>query len=182
MPVQVHRGEIEKQPGSVVALGMFDGMHIGHRCVIARAVEIAHEMNLKSVVYTFSNHPRAIYDTAPREIMSVEQRRHVMLEMGVDTVDMVLFDRVFSELSPEAFLKQIIERHDVRVIVAGSDFTFGYKGQGTVDTLRAFSKTLGFCVCVVPFVMLDGEKVSSTRIRKAMEAGDAELAKKLMEG
>ena len=165
-----------KQP-SVVALGTFDGMHIGHRQVIGQAVEVAHAHGCKAVVFTFENHPRSIYGRAPAMLMTADERRQAMQALGVDTVDMVHFDREMAEMSPRAFLDTLRARYDVRAVVAGSDFTFGYKGAGTIDTLHQEGQALGFDVYEVEFVMLDGQKVSSTRIRNALAHGETTLAR-----
>ncbi|MEG0144837.1 MAG: FAD synthetase family protein [Clostridia bacterium] len=166
--------------GSVIALGMFDGMHIGHREVIGSAVALAKQCGLQSVVYTFENHPRSVFAEAPALLMTAEKRKEAMLEMGVDQVDMVRFTRELASLSPHAFLEALVSRWAVKAVVAGSDFTFGYKGEGTVETLRALAGEFGYRVLEVPFVMLDGEKVSSTRIRKALEEGRNALAEQML--
>ncbi len=165
---------------SVVALGTFDGMHIGHRAVIRRAVSLAKEKGLVSVVYTFSNHPRSIFAEAPRPLMTAGERRHAMEQMGIDRVDMVEFTRETAALSPEAFLEMLLERYDIKALVAGSDYTYGYKGAGTIETLKEAGKKFGFEVCEVTFVMLGGEKVSSTRIREALAEGNAHLAQEML--
>lgn len=165
---------------AVVALGTFDGMHIGHRAVVARAVEIARARGWRAVVYTFENHPRSVFGKAPRLLMSADERRRAMLEMGVDEVDMLLFDRQMAELSPHDFLARLRSRYDVRAVVAGSDYTFGHRGAGTIETLKREGERSGFAVHEIPFVMLDGEKVSSTRIREAIERGDESSAKEML--
>lgn len=165
---------------SAVALGMFDGMHIGHRQVIARAVELAKAHGWQSVVYTFANHPRSVFGQAPLPLMSAQERRQAMLDMGVDRVDMVTFDRTMAETTPRAFLDELAARYDLKALVCGSDYTFGYKGQGTVGTLESMQGRYGYHLYVVPFVMLEGEKVSSTRIRQALERGESALAAQML--
>ncbi len=165
---------------SAVALGMFDGMHIGHRRVISRTVEIAKEQGWQSVVYTFSNHPRSVFAQAPEPLMDAVQREAVMRSLGVERVDMVTFDREMAALSPEAFLESLTARYRLCAIVCGSDYTFGCKGAGNVDLLRELAPRFGYSLYVVPFVMLEGEKVSSTRIREALSRGNSELADKML--
>lgn len=165
---------------SAIALGMFDGMHIGHRSVIARTVQIAKEKSWNSVVYTFENHPRSVFSTAPVQLMSAEHRREIMKKMGVDTVDMVWFDKAMAAMEPEEFMDALSKRYTIGAIVAGSDYTFGYLGKGTIDTLREMAPRYGYFLEVVPFVKLEGEKVSSTRIREVMEEGNTELVRRMM--
>ncbi|MDO4547869.1 MAG: hypothetical protein Q4D04_07225 [Clostridia bacterium] len=161
---------------SVIALGMFDGMHIGHRAVINKAVSIAGEHAWQSVAYTFMNHPRSVFAEAPELLMDAEKKRATMMEMGIDVVDMVKFDKTIASMSPMEFIEDLANRYDIKVLVAGSDFTFGYKGQGTIETFREYAGVYGYEVCEVPFVMLAGEKVSSTRIRNALAHGEREVA------
>lgn len=163
-----------------VALGMFDGMHIGHRQVIDQAVMLASARGWASAVYTFENHPSSVFAQAPTPLMTSAQRRQAMLQRGVDVVDMVHFDRAMAALEPRDFLKMLCARYDVRAVVVGSDYTYGHLGKGTVDTLRRDSPDFGFEVHEVPFVMLAGEKVSSTRIRAALDSGNTALAHEML--
>lgn len=172
-------GVKERMP-SAVALGMFDGMHIGHRQVIAQAVAMARENGWQSVVYTFENHPRSVYAQPPQQLMSAQERRAAMLDMGVDRVDMVHFDMQMARTTPQAFLDELAQRYQLKALVAGSDYTFGYKGLGTVQTLREMEPRYGYILQVVPFVMLEGEKVSSTRIRQALDRGERALADQML--
>lgn len=165
---------------SVVALGMFDGVHIGHQKLVKRAVEIAHNHGWRSVVYTFKNHPRSVVGMSPALLMDADARRGALLALGVDCVDMVKFTKSFGEKSPRAFLKLLTERYDVRAVVAGSDFTFGHRGAGNIETLRALGAEMGFETYEMPVVLLDGEKVSSTRIRAALQNGDEALAARML--
>ncbi|MBR2571845.1 MAG: FAD synthetase family protein [Clostridia bacterium] len=165
---------------SVIALGMFDGMHLGHRALVRRCVEIARDMGCQSVVYTFRNHPRSVFATEPVPLMSAAQRESIMRQLGVDRVDMVEFTREFASLPPKAFLETIVARYDVRAVVVGEDYTFGYRGQGNAQTLKCLGQEMGFQVEVIPFVRLYGEKVSSTRVREALANGDTQLARALL--
>jgi riboflavin kinase/FMN adenylyltransferase len=163
-----------------VALGMFDGVHIGHQSLVRQAVEIARNRGWRSVVYTFENHPRSVVGMAPALLMDADERREALLKLGVDCVDMVKFTKSFGEKSPRAFLKHLASRYDVRAVVAGVDFTFGHLGKGNIETLRALGAEMGIEVFEMPVVLLDGEKVSSTRIRAALQSGDEALAARMM--
>lgn len=167
------------QPAAI-ALGMFDGVHIGHQTLVRQAVEIARNHGWRSVVYTFENHPRSVVGMAPALIMDADGRREALLSLGVDCVDMVKFTKTFGEKSPRAFLKHLASRYDIRAVVAGVDFTFGHLGKGNIETLRTLGAEMGFEVFEMPVVLVDGEKVSSTRIRAALQNGDEALAARLL--
>lgn len=165
---------------SAVALGMFDGVHIGHQALVRQAVEVARNHGWRSVVYTFENHPRSVVGMAPALLMEADARREALLALGADCVDMVKFTKTFGENSPRAFMKLLASRYDVRAVVAGVDFTFGHRGKGNIETLRALGAEMGFEVYEMPVVLLDGEKVSSTRIRAALQSGDEALAARML--
>lgn len=175
----MREGRAPAQP-SVVALGMFDGVHVGHQALVRKAVSLARNHGWRSVVYTFENHPRSVFSVAPALIMDAETRRAALYALGVDQVDMVRFTKELAEMSPEDFLKMLVGRYNVRAVVAGKDFTFGFKGEGTTETLRTLGERMGFEVYEMPDVVLDGEKVSSTRIRAALENGDDALAARML--
>lgn len=175
----VDREDQGRQP-SVVALGMFDGVHVGHQALVRQAVEIARNRGWRSVVYTFENHPRSVFGQMPALIMDADTRRAALYALGVDRVDMVKFTKTLAEKSPRAFLRMLLDRYDVRAVVAGVDFTFGFKGAGDVKSLRSLGEEMGFEVYEMPVVLMDGEKVSSTRIRAALERGDVKLAARML--
>jgi riboflavin kinase / FMN adenylyltransferase len=168
-----------RQP-SVVALGMFDGVHIGHQALVRQAVAIARNHGWCSVVYTFENHPRSVFGQTPSLLMDAVTRRAALSSLGADRVDMVKFTRTLGEKSPRSFLKLLLNRYDVRAVVAGQDFTFGHRGAGNINTLRMLGSEMGFEVYEMPVVLLDGEKVSSTRIRAALQSGNEDLAARML--
>ena len=164
----------------VVALGMFDGVHIGHQALVKQAVELARNRNWRAVVYTFENHPKSVFGQPPAPLMEPEARRAALIALGVDQVDMVRFTRTLAAKSPRTFLRMLKNRYDVRAVVAGADFTFGHKGAGNVESLRSLGAEMGFEVYETPVVLMDGEKVSSTRIRNARQFGDEDLAGRML--
>lgn len=172
-----------KQPDNrpcAVALGMFDGLHAGHRAVIERAVALARERGWQSVAYTFVNHPRGVFGEAPRMLLTPEEKRAGILAMGIERVDMVAFDRALADLSPEAFIEALTKRYHLGALVCGEDYTFGKGGSGNAQTLRELAARFSYEAVEVPFVTLDGEKISSTRIRRALAAGDLQLVERMM--
>lgn len=173
---------------TVIALGTFDGMHPGHRAVISCAVEKARKSNAKAMVYTFSTIPRALFEKAPRMLMTPEERRQEMLKMGVDRVVMVDFTKEIAEMTPEAFVKVLFEAYHPLAIVAGEDYSFGHRAQGRMELLHQMGKEMGFEVITVKTVRVKmpdgtyGDKISSTEIRKAVENHDLLLAEHLFKG
>ena len=159
----------------VMALGMFDGVHLGHKKLLRMAADEAKRLHVISVAYTFSNHPKSVFAEDPGLLMAPEEKRRVILTQGIDEVVMVPFDRTLADRTAEDFLAMLLAEYDVACFVAGRDYTFGRGGRGNVDTLKKAARVL-----VAEDVLLDGEKVSSTRIRAAMESGDTQLVKRLI--
>jgi riboflavin kinase/FMN adenylyltransferase len=159
---------------------MFDGVHIGHQALVRQAVLIARNNLWRAVVYTFENHPRSVFGQAPEPLMDSGARRAALYRLGADQVDMVKFTKALAEKSPRAFLEMLKARYDVRAVVAGADFTFGHRGAGNIETLRSLGAEMGFQVYETPVVLMNGEKVSSTRIREAMQRGDDDLAERML--
>ena len=156
----------------VIALGMFDGVHIGHRALLKHAVETAKELGAQSVAYTFSNHPRSVFAQAPKLLSTEEERRSCIKQLGLDRVQMEVFDKETAMLSPEAFVNRLKEQYDVRAFVVGFNYTFGQGGKGTPETLMELGKTHSFAVHVIPPVLFKGDTASSTRIRQLITTGE----------
>ena len=173
---------------SVIALGSFDGMHAGHRCVIARTVEEARKTGAKSMVYTFKSIPRAVFAKDPGMLMTCDERKKAMLDMGVDEVVMVEFTEEFAKISPETFIKNLMEAYHPRALVAGEDYSFGHKAAGRKDTLIRLGKEMGFEAIIIPVVRVVlpdgklGDKISSTDIRRAINDNRPELARQIALG
>ena len=173
---------------TVIALGTFDGMHAGHRRVISRTVEEARKTGAKSMVYTFTGIPRTLFGKTARMLMTPEERRQAMLDMGVDEVVMVEFTEDFAAISPEAFIENLKNAYHPRAVVAGEDYSFGCKAAGKKDTLIKLGKEMGFEAIIVPVVRVvmpdgtEGEKISSTGIRQAIEENRPELARQIAKG
>lgn len=173
---------------SVVALGMFDGMHPGHIAVIERAVSEARARNMRSLVYTFLENPRALFAEAPLEIMPPAQRRDIMLARGIDEVVMANFTRALADMPPERFVHMLSRDYAMRAVVVGEDYTFGAGARGDVNTLMKLGHDIACDVIIVPTVMSvtetgeAGEKVSSSRIRRAILENRLDDARALMNG
>ncbi len=161
-----------KKTSVVIALGMFDGVHLGHRALLTHAVEMAKKLDARSVAYTFSNHPRSVFAQAPKLLSTIEERRSCIKKLGIDCVRMEVFNKETAMLSPEAFVNLLQEQYDVRAFVVGFNYTFGQGGKGTPETLTELGKTHAFTVDVIPPVLFKDDTVSSTRIRQLITTGE----------
>lgn len=171
---------MEERIDAVVALGMFDGMHLGHRALIARTVDHAKKLDASPVVFTFSNHPAEVLGGRVRLLSTPQERTQIMKDLGIADVRMLAFTREFAALSPEKFVERMCDLWRVRAFVVGFNYSFGDHGRGTPQMLAEMGKAYGFTVDIIPPVMDDGEAVSSTRIRNALENGDVQLASRML--
>ena len=170
-----HIKEYFSGQNTAVALGAFDGLHIGHRAVIRPAVE----SGLRSVVFTFKDNPAALLGGRVRYLTTVEERLRILESWGVDTVVLPDFSEV-AGLSAQAFLELLFTEISAQKLFCGTDFTFGCGAAGNTETLQAACRARGAELHVIPAVTLRGERVSATRIRNALERGDAEEAAALL--
>jgi riboflavin kinase/FMN adenylyltransferase len=174
---------------AVVTPGNYDGVHLGHRALIATARKVAREAEaagqgpLRVVALTFDPHPLHFIapDRAPRLLTDVPQRNELLRAAGADEVVVLPFDRAFSLLSPSEFVQQVlVHRLDARALVVGTDFRFGAQRAGDVATLQTLGAPHGITITTVPPVTLDGEPVSSSRVRACLAAGEVELAARML--
>ena len=171
---------------TAVALGTFDGVHLGHQEVLRSMHEAAKKDGLQGWVFTFKNHPKAVVPPfeAPL-LLSTWQEKVTLLNHQVQPDGIVLqsFDQRFSQLSPETFVKDILcERFQARHISVGYNFRFGYQAKGDAQLLKTMGESLGFSVSVVPAYAFQGETVSSSKIRSYLLAGDLAQALPLLGG
>jgi len=166
---------------SVVSIGNFDGLHLGHREILRTVVERARSLGVQSAAMTFSPHPIQFLapDRAPRLITTLEQKIALMKETGIDVLFIAPFDQAFSRQSPEHFVREfLIEGLKARSVCVGGNFNFGYRQRGTIQTLREFSSN--FEVIEVPPVRVRGTVVSSSRVRELVQAGEVSGACRLL--
>ncbi len=175
--------------GSVVTIGAYDGVHLGHQTVIAavRARAAAHGMD--SAVVTFDRHPASVVrpESAPRLLTDLEQKVELLAATGLDRCLVVSFDEARSKEPAEEFVREVlVECLAARVVIVGEDFHFGHQRRGNVDLLRSMGAALGFEVEGLALVDADGspagegDKASSTAIRHALVAGDLDGAIRLL--
>ncbi len=174
----VHRGSAAASlpPGTVVAIGNFDGVHLGHQAVLGHARALAQELpgEHQVAVLTFDPHPARLFapDLAPPLIATLESRIDRLGQVGADHVVVEPFNPALAELAPEAFVDEVLlERLGVAGVVVGYDFTYGKGGRGTTDDLREQCGRAGVRVAVTEPVYQDGILVSSTKIREFVLSG-----------
>lgn len=168
---------------SVLTIGNFDGVHLGHQVLLKRVVQLARAASVPSVVMTFEPHPVKVLhpDRKLTRIFDFEDQRCCLEKAGIDLMIVEPFSREFSQVAAERFLNEWIYRPFCpRSLIVGYDFSFGSERKGSIDFLRLRAGELGIDVEVIPPVKVDGEICSSTRIRQALEAGDVELANRLL--
>ncbi len=166
----------------VVALGTFDGVHLGHLAVIRRAVEEARIRGLRSVAATFDPHPRAVLapGNEPKLLTTLDVREELLLGCGMDEMRVIRFDRELSRKSPWGFVRDVlVGALHAAVVVVGDNFRFGYKAAGNFEDLRRCMKETGGEALAVP-TYASGEAISSTRIRDLLLDGEAREAAMLL--
>lgn len=170
----------EREKGTAVALGYFDGIHIGHRAVLQKALSYAKEKDLVPTVMLFDIHPRKLVSgSLPPMLMSENQKREALKEMGFRVVDFNFRESV--NLSPEEFAEKILlEKLNVKFVSCGYDYRYGKGGKGNAETLKESLGKKGVEVFTVPAVELNGEVVSSTKIRQLIAEGEAEKANSML--
>jgi riboflavin kinase/FMN adenylyltransferase len=157
---------------TVLALGMFDGMHIGHKKLIDTAVLLAKHNGLTPAVFTFTNHPQELFGGKVARLVSNEMRAELMKKLGVERIEEVPFTREISSMQPAAFVDMLKERLDPQIIVAGFNYTFGKGKKGNAELLSKLALERDISVAIVPPVLMNKQPVSSTRIREMIERGD----------
>ena len=165
-----------------MALGSFDGIHVGHQSLIKRVIQLAKENNGTSVVFTFGNHPMSVLvpDMVPPQIEDSTSRIAVLENMGVDVLLELPFTPEMAKETPEQFLEFLKEKIAPKYVVVGPNFSFGYKGEGTPRYLADNSEKFGFITEISPIVTIGDEIVSSTTIRKFITQGDLAEANKFL--
>lgn len=170
-------------PGAAVALGVFDGVHLGHRAILATAVARARASGLQALACTFDPHPAEVLQPAqaPAPISTLDERLALLAETGVDASVVLAFTAELAAIEPEAFVKDVLlERLHARDVVVGFNHTFGRGARGSAQLLQALSQRLGFRCDVVPPLLIDGVAVSSSEVRAALKAGQVERANRYL--
>ena len=167
---------------AVLALGMFDGVHIGHRVLLERGGALSRQRSVPLVACTFINHPMALVspEKSPPMLSTFDERARLLEEAGVDILFAMPFDRRMMEMPPEVYVGELVRRFHPTDIVCGYNHSYGRKGRGTPALLEALGGALGFRTSVVPKITLDGREVSSSAIRALLGAGEVARARELL--
>ena len=166
-----------------LTIGNFDGVHLGHAALVKELVSAAQAAAGPAVVFTFDPHPVTVLrpELAPVPLVWMERKVELLGQLGVDQVVAYPTDKQFLELSPEAFFEKVVRgRLNTRTMVEGANFCFGHDRQGTIDTLRDHCDSAQIGLQVVESVSLAGDIISSSRIRKLVQAGELTLAGQLL--
>jgi riboflavin kinase/FMN adenylyltransferase len=171
------------QRKACVAIGVFDGVHLGHQQIIRQTVADARTHDAVALVVTFDKHPNAVVapERVPPQIFSRSQKLRAIEALGADALLEIPFDKTFSEKSGEVFIRELAHGlGKIHSICVGADFVFGHKRSGNVELLKKLGAELNFQVHGLAAVALDGQVVSSTRIREAIRAGNFDAASQML--
>ncbi len=181
--VQVFRGiPARARHSTVLTIGNFDGVHRGHRALLARLAALARQVGLPSALLTFEPSPREFFapDSAPARLTSLREKLQLLAECGVDQAYVCAFNARFAALGAEEFVERIVRGLGVRHLMIGDDFRFGRGRSGDFALLRRAGAAHGFAVEAMDTLQHEGERVSSSMVREALEAGDLERAAQLL--
>ncbi|MBW9156416.1 bifunctional riboflavin kinase/FAD synthetase [Clostridium sp. FP2] len=165
-----------------IALGSFDGLHLGHMHLVNKAVELSKENNAKSMICTFKNHPLSVInkEICPQLIMDNDTKIKLLEGTGIDIVNLVSFDKDFMKITPEQFIKDMVNFYNTKGIVVGFNYRFGYKNLGDVEMLQKYSSILGYKLYVCEAISNNNEVVSSSNIRHLIAEGNIIKANELL--
>jgi riboflavin kinase / FMN adenylyltransferase len=167
---------------SLITIGVFDGVHVGHQYLIDQLKQQAKKQNLLSVVLTFSQHPEEILTPGshPPFLSDASEKASLLKKEQVDAVVILTFTRELSQLSAREFVDLLRKRLKMRGLVIGPDFAMGKNNEGNIDNLQKLGQEMGFSVTVISPVKKNGDIVSSTAIRRSLASGDVEKVARMM--
>ncbi|MEM7254618.1 MAG: bifunctional riboflavin kinase/FAD synthetase [Pseudomonadota bacterium] len=172
-----------RHQGCVLTIGVFDGVHVGHKTLLSRLAVLGEDYDLPSVLMCFESHPQEVLDylVTPARITPFREKMMALMETTVERVLCVKFDHAFASLAPESFVEDIlVKRLGVRHLVVGDDFRFGFEAQGDFDFLGRMGRRHGFDVHRRDTHRIAGDRVSSTRIRNLLALGQLDTAAELL--
>ena len=168
---------------TVLTLGVFDGLHIGHQLIMKTVVERARAIGAVPTVITFDPHPRAVLhpESAPPLLQTFDQKVEGFGVLGIEQTIVVRFTKEFSEIGAHDFLREVVkERLHAQEVYLGKGFAFGHDREGNIDLLKRVGKELGFVAGEVPEVSLRNRRVSSSKIRELLARGEVNLARRML--
>jgi riboflavin kinase/FMN adenylyltransferase len=171
-----------QEGGASITVGTFDGVHLGHRALIARTVDEAESFGGISVVVTWDRHPLQTLrpGSEPKVITTPERKVELIEATSIDTLVVLPFDKAFSQWSPERFVTDVLVKLGARKVLVGSGWRFGHRAAGTIDLLHEMGAEHGFEAIELELAEVEGERVSSTRVRTAIAEGDMITARTLL--
>ena len=167
------------QQPTVLTIGTFDGVHLGHQKIVERVVTTARQEGLLATVFTFFPHPRMVvqHDKGLKLIHTLEEKKQLLQQLGVDLLVVQPFNEAFAQLTAEEFVSTILVEHlNVKKVIIGYDHRFGRNRTANIDNMRLFGKKYGFAVEEISVQEVDEVSVSSTKIREALNKGDVTTA------
>jgi riboflavin kinase / FMN adenylyltransferase len=168
--------------GAAVTVGTFDGLHLGHRALIARTIEEARALGGTSVAVTWDRHPLETLrpGSEPKVLTTPERKAELLEATGIDSLVVLPFDKAFSKWTPERFVTDVLVGLGARIVIVGEGWRFGHKAAGTTELLQKMGTEHGFVAEVLTLEGVGGEPVSSTRVRSAIAQGDMVSARTLL--
>ncbi len=182
MQVEEELGKLPVEKDMLLTIGVFDGVHLGHRYLISQLTELARQQGLLSGVVTFRQHPQEVLSPQTRLpfLTDLAQRTNLLKNEGVEAIITLSFTPELAQLSAGQFIGLLKKYLRMRGVVIGPDFALGQNREGNTDTLRRLGQEMGFSVTVVPPIIINGEVVSSTAIRNALAEGDMKRVQNLV--
>ena len=183
MRLDLELGQYPTDRDSALTIGVFDGVHRGHRQLITQLLRDARNTGRRAGVVTFRNHPLSVLraDFNPQYLTDFDERARLIGELGVDFVVPITFDLELSDLGPKDFVARLQQHLRMRELVVGPDFAMGHKRMGDVETLTALGEEMEFSVRVVDLLVEGGQAIRSTTIREALAKGDVTRAAALLD-
>ncbi|MEN1966831.1 bifunctional riboflavin kinase/FAD synthetase [Lentibacillus sp. N15] len=177
-----HSLTVNDLPQTVAAIGFFDGIHLGHQKVISHAVSEANKRNMESAVITFHPHPSVVLKKDVQHVQYItplQEKRSILAKMDVDRLYIITFNKELSSLSPQQFIDDFIIGLNIKHLVAGFDYSFGFKGKGNMNNIAAYTRD-AFTYTTISKVEMDDEKISSTKIRGLLKTGNVQAVRELL--
>ena len=167
---------------TALAIGTFDGVHLGHQSLFRHLVHEARKLDLRTMVLSFRNHPRTILDPSSdiQYIMSWEEREQSIRSLGIDTVVPLKFTLEIARLKARDFVANLVSDLRMRLLIAGPDFALGHNREGDISALKKWGADMGFQVSIADLAVLGGRPASSRAIRNMIAAGDLMAATKML--
>jgi riboflavin kinase/FMN adenylyltransferase len=171
-----------QEGGAAITVGTFDGVHLGHRALIARTIEAAGSFGGTSVLVTWDRHPLETLrpGSEPRVLTTPGRKAELIEDTSIDTLVILPFDEAFSKWAPERFVTDVLVKLGARAVFVGRGWRFGHKAAGTIDLLDRMGAEHGFVANTLTLAEIEGEPVSSTRVRAAIAEGDMTTARTLL--